>query len=294
MIIVDTALKKRQAAGRPIRVGMVGAGFMARGIALQILNVVPGMDLVAIANRHVEGARRAYEEAGVTSAREVTSLKEIDHAIERGEYAITDDPALICRAAGIDAVIEVTGAVEFSAHVAMQAIENKKHIIVMNAELDGTVGPILKAYADEAGVIFTNTDGDQPGVTMNLYRFVEGIGVTPVLCGNIKGLHDPYRNPTTQEEFARTWKQKPHMVASFADGTKISFEQAIVANATGMRLVVAKIGEQAFAQSRALDGLEILLGNDHVGVDIDHGQVGRDPRQRGEFLHRRLMRWNVM
>jgi hypothetical protein len=58
--------------------------------------------------------------------------------------------------------------------------------------------------------------------------------------------------------------------------------------------VVAKVGEQAYAQSRALDGLEILLGTDHVGVDIDHGQVGRDPRQRGEFLHRRLMRWNLM
>jgi predicted homoserine dehydrogenase-like protein len=71
---------------------------------------------------------------------------------------------------------------------------------------------------------------------MNLARFVRGIGVRPVLIGNIKGLHDPYRNPTTQEGFARKWGQKPSMVTSFADGTKISFEQAIVANATGMRV----------------------------------------------------------
>jgi predicted homoserine dehydrogenase-like protein len=71
---------------------------------------------------------------------------------------------------------------------------------------------------------------------MNLYRFVKGIGVRPVLCGNIKGLQDPYRNPTTQEAFARQWKQKAHMVTSFADGTKVSFEQALVANATGMRV----------------------------------------------------------
>jgi predicted homoserine dehydrogenase-like protein len=77
-------------------------------------------------------------------------------------------------------------------------------------------------------------------VILNLYRFVKGLGVKPVLCGNIKGLQDPYRNPTTQEGFARQWKQKPHMVASFADGTKVSFEQAIVANATGM--TVAKRG----------------------------------------------------
>ncbi|WP_304641514.1 NAD(P)H-dependent oxidoreductase, partial [Pseudomonas sp.] len=87
-----------------------------------------------------------------------------------------------------------------------------------------------------AGVIYSFSDGDQPGVQMNLHRFVAGIGVKPVLCGNIKGLHDPYRNPTTQESFARRWGQKPAMVASFADGTKISFEQAIVANGTGMRV----------------------------------------------------------
>jgi len=236
MIIVDTALKKREAEGRPIRVGMVGAGFMGRGIALQIVGVVPGIDLVAIANRHVDGARRAYEEAGVTGTREVSTQQDMDAAISRGEYAITDDANLICRAKGIDAVLEVTGAVEFSAAVALEAIRHQKHIVVMNAELDGTVGPILKAYSDEAGVIFTNTDGDQPGVMMNLYRFVKGIGVEPVMCGNIKGLHDPYRNPTTQEGFARQWKQKANMVTSFADGTKISFEQAIVANATGMRV----------------------------------------------------------
>jgi predicted homoserine dehydrogenase-like protein len=60
--------------------------------------------------------------------------------------------------------------------------------------------------------------------------------VRPVLCGNIKGLHDPYRNPTTQQTFAQQWGQNPYMVTSFADGTKISFEQAIVANATGMRV----------------------------------------------------------
>ena len=71
--------------------------------------------------------------------------------------------------------------------------------------------------------------GDQPGVEMNLFRFVKSIGLTPLVCGNIKGLQDPYRNPTTQEGFAKQWGQDPYMVTSFADGTKISFEQAIVA-----------------------------------------------------------------
>ncbi|MBP5974944.1 Gfo/Idh/MocA family oxidoreductase [Brasilonema sp. CT11] len=240
MIIVDRALQARAEAGNPIKVGMIGAGFMGRGIANQIKNSVPGMELVAISNRSVDAAKRAYSEAGIEDSKVVSTVTELEEAIARNQYAVTEDPMLLCRAEGIDALIEVTGAVEFGAHVVMEAIAHHKHIIMMNAELDGTIGSILKVYADKAGVILTACDGDQPGVQMNLYRFVKSIGLTPLLCGNIKGLQDPYRNPTTQEAFAKRWGQKAHMVTSFADGTKISFEQAIVANATGMK--VAKRG----------------------------------------------------
>jgi predicted homoserine dehydrogenase-like protein len=235
MIIVDKALKKRQSEGNPIRVGMIGAGFMARGIALQICRFVPGIELVAISNRHLDGAKRAYTEAGV-DFQVVETVAELENCVARKQYAVTDNALLLCQAGGIDAIIEVTGAVEFGAHVVLTAIQNGKHVIMMNAEVDGTIGPILKVYADKAGVILTGSDGDQPGVMMNLYRFVKSIGVKPVLCGNIKGLHDPYRNPTTQEGFAKKWGQNPSMVTSFADGTKISFENAIVANGTGMRV----------------------------------------------------------
>ncbi len=240
MIIVDQALENREREGNPIRVGMVGAGFMGRGIALQMLTAVPGMRLVAIANRHLDGAQRAYAEAGADAVERVDTVDALGQAIDGGRYAVTEDALLLCRAPAIDAVIEVTGTVEFGARVTLTAIEHGKHVILMNAELDGTVGPMLKVYADKADVVFTNADGDQPGVIMNLYRFVKGIGVKPVLCGNIKGLHDPYRNPATQQEFARKWGQNPQMVTAFADGSKISFEQAIVANATGMK--VAKLG----------------------------------------------------
>ena len=236
MILVDRALERRAAEGRPIRVGMVGAGFMARGVALQMLSFTRGMELVAIANRTLAGAERAYREAGVERPRMVETTAALEEAIARGERAVTDDALLLCRAEGIDCIVEVTGAVEFGAHVVMEAIAHGKHVVTMNAELDGTVGSILKVHADRAGVILTGSDGDQPGVIMNLYRFVKGLGVRPVLCGNIKGLHDPYRNPTTQKGFAEKWGQNPQMVTSFADGTKISFEQAIVANATGMRV----------------------------------------------------------
>ncbi len=240
MIIIDRALQARAAAGNPIKVGMIGAGFMGRGIANQIVNSVPGMELVAISNRKIDAAKQAYSEAGIEDIQVVATVSELEDAIANGKYAVTEDAKLLCRAEGIEAIIEVTGAVEFGAHIVMEAITHCKHVIMMNAELDGTIGPILKVYADKAGVILSACDGDQPGVQMNLYRFVKSIGLTPLLCGNIKGLQDPYRNPTTQEGFAKRWGQKPHMVASFADGTKISFEQAIVANATGMK--VAKRG----------------------------------------------------
>src|SRR5512139_191487 len=262
MIIIDKALQQRQEAGRPVRVGMIGAGFMGRGIALQICSYVPGMELVAIANRHLDGARRAYFEAGVEDTQTVETLAQMEDAIRSSGHAVTEDAMTLCQAAGIDAVIEVTGAIEFGAQVVMKAIEHGKHVVIMNAELDGTIGPILKTFADKAGVVLTNADGDQPGVEMNLFRFVKGIGVKPVLCGNIKGLQDPYRNPTTQEGFARKWGQNPQMVTSFADGTKISFEQAIVANYTGM--TVAKRGCYGYNHAGHIDEATKLYNVDEL------------------------------
>lgn len=238
MQIVDTALARREAEGRPIRVGMIGAGFMARGTALQIIQYTQGMRLVAIANRTVDKAQQAYIEAGISAEQigVVSSKSELEQSIAAGKLAVTDDAMLLCRAEGIDVIVEITGAVDFGAEVLLEAMAHGKHIVTMNAELYGTVGSILEVYARKAGVILTLSDGDQPGVIMNLYRFVKGIGLRPVLCGNIKGLHDPYRNPTTQKGFAERWGQNPSMVTSFADGSKISFEQAVVANATGMRV----------------------------------------------------------
>jgi predicted homoserine dehydrogenase-like protein len=253
MVIVDAALKRRAAEGNPVRVAMVGAGFMARGVANQIINSVPGMRLVAVANRTVENAERCYREAGVPFTR-VDSVNQLQDAIRSGTYAVTDDANLVCDAEDVECVFDATGAIEFGARVTMRAIERGKHVVTFNAELDATVGPIIKTYADRAGVVFSGADGDQPGVEMNLWRFVKSIGLTPLVCGNIKGLQDPYRNPTTQKGFAEKWGQRPEMVTSFADGSKISFEQAIVANATGMR--VAQRGMSRGLEWKAhIDGL---------------------------------------
>lgn len=235
MIIIDTALQARAAEGRPIRVGMIGAGAMGRGCANQIINSVPGMVLVAVANRTIATARRAYDEAGLGEAvSEAETLPVLEDLIRAGQPAITADYELLCQSEQIDAILEVTGSVEFGARAALAAFAGGKHFVTLNAELDGTLGPLMRHRAEQAGVIYSVSDGDQPGVQMNLYRHVKAIGLTPLVCGNIKGLHDPYRTPETQKGFAEQWGQDPYMVTSFADGTKISFEQAIVANATGM------------------------------------------------------------
>jgi predicted homoserine dehydrogenase-like protein len=234
MIIVDAALAERQRKGSPIRVGMVGAGFMGRGVARQITQYTPGMVLAAVSNRTLAGAERAFSEAGADRPVFAGSASEVTKAISAGTPVVTDDPMVLCAAEGIDVICDVTGAIEFGAAVTLAAFEAGKHVVTMNAELDGTVGPLLARRAAAAGVVFSGVDGDQPGVEVNLHRFVSGMGLTPLVMGNIKGLQDRFRTPTTQAAFAEKWGQDPYMVTSFADGTKVSFEQAIVANAVGM------------------------------------------------------------
>ncbi len=234
MLIIDSALKKRELENNPVKVALVGVGFMGRGFVNQVENSTPGMRVAAICNRTQANAQRAYREAGVENFTLVDSAAALDKVVAAGGYAITSDYRVICEALEVDVIVEATGAVEYGAHIVTCAIKNKKHVVLLNAEVDATVGPLLAKKAEAAGVVLTGCDGDQPGVEMNLVRFVEGIGLKPLVCGNIKGLQDPYRNPTTQEGFAARWGQDPAMVTSFADGTKVSFEQALVANATGM------------------------------------------------------------
>lgn len=236
MIIVDKALERRRQDDNPIRIGMVGAGYMGRGMAAVIERNMVGMRVVAIANRTVETAERAFADAGIDTSEQVRDQAALDGLLDRGGRAVTSDPLLLCRAPGIEAIIECTGEVEFGARVATEAIANRKHVLLVNAELDATVGPILKVLADRAGVVITNADGDEPSVAMNMFRFVRSIGYRPVLAGNVKGFLDHQRNPDTQKGFADAHGQRPFMVTSFADGTKLSLEATTLANATGFKV----------------------------------------------------------
>ncbi|PYR52420.1 MAG: NAD(P)-dependent oxidoreductase [Acidobacteria bacterium] len=234
MILVDTALRAREEEGRPIRVGIIGAGFMARGLTNQIVNSVAGMRVVGIYNRHVDKALDAYRYVNSELTPVVAETQRaLNEAIEAGKPVVTEDAFLMARSPHVDVLLETTGSVEFGARLTLEAFKHHKDVVLLNAEIDATIGPILQVYAEKAGVVLSACDGDEPGVQLNLYRWVRGLGLLPRVVGNIKGLQDPYRNPTTQRGFAVKWGQNPAMVTSFADGSKISFEQAIVANATG-------------------------------------------------------------
>jgi predicted homoserine dehydrogenase-like protein len=236
MMVMDAALERREQEGRPIRVGLVGAGYMGSAIALQLAGGRAGLRLGAIASRTLAHAERAYRDAGVAAVTRPLSSADFERALAAGTPVVTDDAALLAAASGIEVLIEATGDVEFGARVALDAIAHGKHVILVNAELDGTVGPILRVEAERRGVVLTGTDGDEPGVAMNLVRLVRTLGLRPVGAGNLKGFLDHYRTPASQREFAARHGLNPCLATAAADGTKLAIEATNLANATGFHV----------------------------------------------------------
>ncbi len=292
MIAVDALLRQRQADGRPVRLGLVGAGFMAKGLVNQVVNSTPGVQLAVVCNRTPAKAHAVVTEAGATPVA-AESVADVGRIAASGDVAVTDDIGLVTGADAVDVVVDATGAVAFGAELALAAIAGGKHLVLLNAEVDATLGPLLATKADAAGVVYSGADGDQPAVQMNLIRFVRQIGLQPLVAGNIKGLQDPYRNPTTQEGFARRWGQDPWMVTSFADGTKVSVEQALVANAAGLTVphrglyamehtghVDELTGRYDVDELRSLGGVVDYVVGAKPGPGVYVMATHDDPRQR--------------
>src|SRR5262245_37004720 len=180
MKAIDEELAARAAAGRPIRVALVGAGVTGRTIALQLLTPVPGIRLAAVVNRTLSRAEQAWQQGGDLRPTLVHDGRALDDAVRRGVPAMAEDPAALFDAEAIDVVVEATGTVEFGADVVQRSIATGKHVVLVNAELDSTLGPLLRARAEQAGVVYTNTDGDEPGVAMTLLRYLRSLGLRPV------------------------------------------------------------------------------------------------------------------
>lgn len=250
--MVDTALIERETARQPIRVAIVGAGASARAIALQLGTPVPGIRLVGISNRTAANGERSFGEAGFSSWRQTNSAHQAERFISAGIPVLTDDPSVLSSCSAVDLVIEATGTIEFGARVVLDAIHHGKHIVLVNAELDSLLGPLLKARADSSGVVISHTDGDEPGVAMTLLRYLRSGGLKPVAAGNLKGIVDYYRTPDTQRSFAEKHDLNVKKVTSFADSTKLSMEAAVLANATGF-----SVGQRGMYGPRCSDVREI-------------------------------------
>src|SRR5262249_3505672 len=144
-----------------------------------------------------ERATSAFKYANETFEPFVAETQdELEDALRRGRPGVPENVMLLGRAAQIGVLVETTGFVEFGAQVILEAFKHGKDVVLLNAEIDATIGPILQVYAKKHGVVLSACDGDEPGVQINLYRWVKGLGLTPRVIGNIKGLQDPYRNPT--------------------------------------------------------------------------------------------------
>lgn len=234
MGIVDRYLRSRAADDAPIQVGIVGAGFMSRGLVRHITMAIPGMRVAAICNRTVTNAVEVYRNAGLGDQVAVArGVGELDACIGRRQAAVVEDVCELAESKLIDVIVDATGALEYGSILALAAISGGKNLVSLNAELDATVGPILRILAEQNDVTISAADGDQPAVQMRLHDFAQSVGLIPRVLGNIKGFHDVRRNPSTQGSYARQWGQRAEMVTSFADGTKVNFEQCVVANATG-------------------------------------------------------------
>jgi len=278
---VDTELRECEAAGRPIRVGMVGAGATGRAIAVQLGTPVPGIRLVALANRTPAHGERAFREAGITEWSRVGSAREADVEIARGRAVLTEDPMVLTACGAIDLLVEVTGTVEPAARVVLDAFDHGKHVVMVNAELDSMLGPIIKVKADQAGVVVTNTDGDEPGVAMTLYRYLRSLGLHPVAAGNLKGMVDYYRNPDTQRSFAEKNDQDARKVTSFADATKLSMEATVLANATGLR--AGRRGMHGPACKHVREMAQLLPADQMLSTGLVDYALGAEPHT-GAFV----------
>ncbi len=218
-------LEELEEANTPIRVGLVGAGQMGRGFIAQV-NGIPGIETVAVADVDPERGLDAFREVGKEPAEGINGTPD--------RPAVMGDAADIAHSASVDVVVEATGVTEVGARVAYEAIQEGKHVVMLNAEADATVGAVLARMARSAGVIYTGSAGDEPAAVMELYDFARSMGFEVVAVG--KGKNNPLdleATPDSVAEEAERKKMNPKMLAAFVDGTKTMVEMATVANAIG-------------------------------------------------------------
>ncbi len=235
MYEIDSKLERLEAAGKPALVSLIGAGQMGKDIVAQVECMV-GMEIPVVVDLSKEIAVDAYRTAGYKGEIvETDCLEEAIIAIEAGKKVATTNYEIAIKVPQVQAVIDATGSPEMGARVSLECINHKKHIVMMNVECDITVGPILRKMAENAGVVYSLTAGDEPGSIVEVYRFAKALGFKVVAAG--KGKNNPldiYATPDQWEEKAKARNMSAKMLVEFVDGSKTMIEMAAVSNATGL------------------------------------------------------------
>ncbi|TMC82430.1 MAG: NAD(P)-dependent oxidoreductase, partial [Chloroflexi bacterium] len=217
----------------PIRVGVVGIGRMGRGVVDQV-STMAGMRVMAAADVDLGRAEACLRENDADPV--VTDrLGPAQDALRIGRPVATGDAGLIPQLE-LDALVEATGLPEVGSRVAADAIENRRHVVMLNVEADVVVGPILAERARRAGVVYTLAAGDQPGAIFELAEWAQTLGFRVVCAGRgtVLFADDHHATPDTYREQAERNRNNAKMYCSFRDGTKSQTEMAAVSNVLRM------------------------------------------------------------
>ena len=237
---LHTRLQQRAAEGRPIRIGLIGAGKFGSMYLAQIPRK-PGVQLVAIADLSPDAARVNLERVGWQPER--AAAGSVQEALKHGTTWITDDWQAVTREPSIDIVVECTGNPIAAVDHCLDAFAHGKHVVNVTVEADAFCGPLLAHRAQQAGVIYSLAFGDQPALICDLVDWARTCGFPVVAAGRgHKWL--PHFTESTPEtvwgnygltpEQAKRGGLNPKMFNSFLDGSKPSIESSAVANATGL------------------------------------------------------------
>ena len=229
-------LAARADTGRPIRIGLVGAGEMGTDIVSRVAHM-KGIEIGAISELKPGAAAKSVEIAyGVADrVKEVASADSANAAMESGKVAVTDNVDALLDAGLIDVVVDATGVPAVGAEIGLRAMERGKHLVMMNVEADVTIGAYLRSEAERLGVVYSLGAGDEPSSCMELIEFVSAMGHRIVSAG--KGKNNPLNIDATPAEYTEEAIRRhmnPRMLVEFVDGSKTMVEMAAIANATGL------------------------------------------------------------
>lgn len=233
-------LEQRAATGRPVRVGLIGAGKFGTMFLAQA-RLTPGIHVVGIADLRVDRAREACQHAGWPP--EQFAAPSFAAAVKSGGTHIADDALAMIASDGLDVVVEATGVPHAGIHHALSAIAHGRHVVMVCVEADVLAGPLLAKRAQEAGVVYSLAYGDQPAIICELVDWARACGL-PVVCAGKGTRYHPSFHASTPEtvwecfgwsaETVAKSGANPKMFNSFIDGTKSGIEMAAVCNATGL------------------------------------------------------------